>query len=94
MAIIKSPNKDYCGISASVQFVNGVGFTENENLIKWFKEHSYLVEEDNSNTEETLDNEESLDNEETPSKTPDKAKNKTKSKSRNKSEDSKEAKPE
>lgn len=45
MAKIKSPNKDYTGVSASVPFCNGVGETENPNLIQWFKEHGYQVEE-------------------------------------------------
>lgn len=42
---IKSPNKDYTGVSASVPFCNGVGETEDPNLIKWFKDHGYEVEE-------------------------------------------------
>ncbi|MDF2513730.1 MAG: Uncharacterized protein K0S04_3596 [Herbinix sp.] len=35
MAKIYAPNKQYSGISASVVFVNGVG---------WFKDHGYEVE--------------------------------------------------
>lgn len=42
---IKSPNKDYTGVSASVPFCNGVGETEDPRLIQWFKEHGYEVEE-------------------------------------------------
>lgn len=42
---IKSPNKDYTGVSASVPFCNGVGETEDPHLIQWFKEHGYEVEE-------------------------------------------------
>lgn len=42
---IKSPNKDYTGVSASVPFCNGVGETEDPYLIQWFKEHGYEVEE-------------------------------------------------
>lgn len=45
MAKILCPNKQYSGISASVTFVNGVGETENENLIAWFKAKGYKVEE-------------------------------------------------
>jgi len=30
MAKILTPNKDYSGISASVPFVNGVGYTDDE----------------------------------------------------------------
>ena len=42
---IKSLNKDYTGVSASVPFCNGVGETEDPHLIQWFKEHGYEVEE-------------------------------------------------
>lgn len=42
---IKSPNRDYTGVSASVPFCNGVGETEDPRLIQWFKEHGYEVEE-------------------------------------------------
>ena len=42
---IKSPNKDYTGVSASVPFCNGVGETEDLYLIQWFKDHGYEVEE-------------------------------------------------
>lgn len=45
MAKILSPNKQYCGISAGVTFVNGVGETANPLLINWFKEKGYTVEE-------------------------------------------------
>ena len=43
MARILAPNKQYSGISASVKFVNGEGFTTNEYLISWFKSHGYDV---------------------------------------------------
>lgn len=46
MAVIKSPNQEYTGTSAGVTFVNGVGNTDNENLIKWFRDRGYEVEED------------------------------------------------
>ena len=46
MAIIKSPNKSYTGVSASVAFANGVGKTDNPYLIKWFKTHGYEIEEE------------------------------------------------
>ena len=42
---IKSPNKDYTGVSASIPFCNGVGETEDHYLIQWFKDHGYEVEE-------------------------------------------------
>ncbi|MEG2919162.1 MAG: hypothetical protein RR851_14665 [Clostridium sp.] len=44
MAKIIAPNKDYTGISASVVFCNGVGETENLELIEWFKNKGYGVE--------------------------------------------------
>ena len=44
MAKIIAPNKNYNGTSASVPFVNGVGETDNQNLIRWFKENGYTVE--------------------------------------------------
>lgn len=46
MAKILAPNKKYCGVSASVPFVNGVGYTDDEDLIKWFDEHGYEVEDE------------------------------------------------
>ena len=46
MAVIKSPNQEYTGTSAGVTFVNGVGNTDNENLIEWFRDHGYEVEID------------------------------------------------
>lgn len=44
MAKVYTPLKDYNGISASVTFVNGVGETDNENLLEWFEEKGYTVE--------------------------------------------------
>jgi len=46
MAKIYAPNKEFSGISASVQFSNGVGETSDKHLIAWFKEHGYDVKED------------------------------------------------
>ena len=46
MAKVYAPLKDYNGISASVEFVNGVGETDNENLLEWFEEKGYTVERD------------------------------------------------
>lgn len=45
---IYAPNKQYTGVSASVFFVNGVGETDNQHLIAWFKEHGYRVEDERS----------------------------------------------
>lgn len=46
MAKVLAPNKQYTGLSASVGFVNGVGETEDKDLLKWFKAHGYEIEED------------------------------------------------
>lgn len=44
---ILSPNRSYTGISAGVDFLRGVGETNDPNLIDWFKEHGYsIIEED------------------------------------------------
>lgn len=43
---IYSPNKEYTGVSASVSFCNGKGETDDPNLIRWFKDHGYRVEEE------------------------------------------------
>jgi len=45
MAKILCQNGQYTGISASVEFVDGVGETDNPYLIEWFKENGYIVEE-------------------------------------------------
>lgn len=46
MAKIIAPNKKYTGISASVNFVNGVGETDDPRLIAWFKSKGYEVVEE------------------------------------------------
>lgn len=46
MAKIYARNKQYSGISASVPFINGVGSTEDQHLIDWFREHGYKVVEE------------------------------------------------
>ena len=43
---IYAPVKTATGTWASVRFVNGVGETDNPNLIKWFKKNGYRVEEE------------------------------------------------
>lgn len=42
---IHAPNKEYSGITASVGFVNGVGRTNDDYLVEWFKEKGYKVKE-------------------------------------------------
>ena len=62
MAVIKSPNQEYTGTSAGVAFINGVGNTDNENLIEWFRDRGYEVEIDAEvTTEEDLEEKE-IDN--------------------------------
>ncbi len=46
MAKVYAPLKSYTGISASVHFVNGVGETSDPDLLHWFKERGYTVEEE------------------------------------------------
>lgn len=46
MAVIKSPNPQYTGISASLHFVNGEAKTEDKWLIEWFKNKGYEVIEE------------------------------------------------
>ena len=40
---ILAPNKSYTGVSASVAFCNGVGYTENKRLVEWFLDKGYKV---------------------------------------------------
>lgn len=58
---IYAPVKDANGVWASVRFINGVGETDNPNLIKWFIGHGYTVESDNAITEKcVIDSENSV----------------------------------
>ena len=50
---IYAPVKDVNGMYASVQFVNGVGETDNPHLIEWFKSHGYEIENDRQPSLET-----------------------------------------
>lgn len=58
MAKVYTPLKDYNGISASVTFVNGVGETDNENLLEWFEEKGYTVEREDKPKRAKKENEE------------------------------------
>ncbi len=42
---IYAPVKSATGVWCSVHFKNGVGETNDPNLIEWFKEHGYRLEE-------------------------------------------------
>ena len=46
MAKIYSNNKQYNGISASVNFINGVGESNLPHLLAWFQESGYTIVED------------------------------------------------
>ncbi len=46
MAKILCPNREYSGVSASVAFVNGVGYTDVPHLIQWFQSRGYQVEDE------------------------------------------------
>lgn len=46
MAVIIAPNNKYNGESAGVHFRNGMGITDNQRAIEWFKEKGYEVRED------------------------------------------------
>ena len=44
MAKVYAPNKKYTGVSATVTFVNGVGESDNADLLAWFERNGYIVE--------------------------------------------------
>lgn len=44
MMKVFAPNKNYTGVSATVGFANGVGETDDEHLLKWFKRKGYRIE--------------------------------------------------
>ena len=60
MTKIYAKNKSFNGVSASVHFVDGVGETDDQYLIEWFKNHDYKVDEEQK---PILDEEETEDEE-------------------------------
>lgn len=42
----KTKVPDFCGIIATVRFVDGIGETDKPRLIEWFKENGYEVVDD------------------------------------------------
>jgi hypothetical protein len=44
MAIVRSLNKNYDGVSIGVQFTNGQGETDDGKKLDWFIEHGFEVE--------------------------------------------------
>lgn len=51
MAAIKAPNKQYSGYSAGVLFEQGIGHTDDPNLVAWFKARGYQVEDEKPTSE-------------------------------------------
>ncbi|MGF7050410.1 alpha/beta superfamily hydrolase [Paenibacillus sp. DS2015] len=47
MPKVYAPNKQYIGLSAGVSFVNGIGESDDPNVIEWFRDHGYEIEEKN-----------------------------------------------
>lgn len=43
---IYAPVKDFNGLRNNVRFVNGVGETDNPNVLAWFKSHGYKIEDE------------------------------------------------
>ena len=42
---IYAPVKDFNGLRNNVRFVKGVGETDNQQVVEWFKTHGYTVEQ-------------------------------------------------
>ncbi|WP_099205646.1 hypothetical protein [Scatolibacter rhodanostii] len=60
MTKIIAPNKQYAGVSAGITFVNGVGETEDEHLIKWFESKGYNIEREEPLPEQEEEPEEEI----------------------------------
>ena len=54
MSKIIAPNKNYNGVSASVQFKNGIGETSDNYLIEWFKKNGYEVQTHSESSKEVI----------------------------------------
>lgn len=50
MAKVYAPNSSFNGISAGVRFANGVGECDDPNLLNWFRERGYRVEDEAGDT--------------------------------------------
>ena len=46
MARIYAPNKEYDGVSASIEFSKGIGECSDPYLLDWFRKHGYTVEDE------------------------------------------------
>ena len=52
---IYAPVKDFNGLRNNVRFINGVGKTDNQNAIEWFKRNGYIVEKPVENQENFIE---------------------------------------
>lgn len=44
--IVRSPVEDFSGVVANVEFVDGVGESDDPNAIGYFRRHGYVVEDE------------------------------------------------
>lgn len=49
---VTAPVRTYNGLSAGVPFTQGVGYTDNEEVMKWFKSKGYKIETESVEVEE------------------------------------------
>lgn len=64
MTKIYSPNKEYTGISAGVSFVKGVGETDDNWRLQWFKNKGYKIGVEEGKEQEEDSNEEEIEEKE------------------------------
>ncbi|WP_138751859.1 hypothetical protein [Paenibacillus sinopodophylli] len=55
MAKIIAPNVQYNGLSASVNFINGIGLTNDPHLIEWFENQGYTIEDDEAEVDKAAE---------------------------------------
>lgn len=61
MPKVYAPNTEYTGVSAGVYFVNGVGETEDERALLYFRDAGYRIEGEDGPAEEAAASEPSLE---------------------------------
>ena len=54
---IETPVRTYNGLSAGVPFIQGVGYTDSEERMKWFKSKGYKVTNQEEAIQEIMDSE-------------------------------------
>ena len=52
---IYAPVRDFNGLRNNVRFVNGVGETDNQLVIQWFKNHGYIIEKSLEKCDEPIE---------------------------------------